>query len=122
MTAACLGIDPKLWTDADSRSRKGNTSAVRVCAGCPIRLDCAATAEHLRTQPFSGSKYEPLIQWRPHGIWAGMLYDGTTRAPVRPPVLGPQSSVAAAPCRGVGRKEAVPGGLGEAMSGTAPAS
>ena len=85
MTAACKGVDPTLWADADLSSHKRNRLAVNICIGCPIRQDCSDLAERLRTRPFSGSKYEPLIQWRPHGIWAGMLYDGTTRAPVRPP-------------------------------------
>ena len=86
MTAACIGIDPTLWTNADSRSRQTNTFAVQVCARCPICQDCAATAEHLRTKAIrGGGPAKEATEWRPHGIWAGMLYDGTTRSPVRPP-------------------------------------
>ena len=85
MIGACNGADPTLWTDADTGTRKGNTTAVRTCAACPVREKCAETAETLRTEIHRSGPGKMAAEWRPHGIWAGMLYDGTTRAPVRPP-------------------------------------
>jgi len=42
--ALCLGHDPDLWFPQES---DGGINAIRICSGCPVRLDCLGWAiEH----------------------------------------------------------------------------
>lgn len=44
--AACRGLDPGPWFPLDDRLGYGFASAVarRICAGCPVRVECLAEA------------------------------------------------------------------------------
>lgn len=53
-SAGCLTADPEMFYPEVGHS---NTSAKRVCAACPIRVDCLAHAMRTREQ---------------HGIWGGL--------------------------------------------------
>jgi len=55
-SAACRNTDPRVFDPAVDDFR-GIESARRVCAGCPIRLDCLAVA---------------LAIPRARGIWGGL--------------------------------------------------
>lgn len=47
--AACKGKDPGLWFPVDDRRSDGFASSVarRICAGCPVRVECAGYAVEL---------------------------------------------------------------------------
>ena len=57
--AACLQADPAdFYADGDTVvGRAAQTRAVAVCAGCPVRRPCGATA---------------LARGERHGIWGGL--------------------------------------------------
>ena len=77
---ACYGSDPEIWTDAYSRSHENNAMAAAICGTCEVRAECGRTAERIRKQAPTA---RAGTEWRPFGIWAGLLYDGTGRVPVR---------------------------------------
>lgn len=54
--AACRDHDPDIWfpNPGDLRTRE---TAIRICRGCPVRLNCAIYADQTRT---------------PYGIWGGL--------------------------------------------------
>lgn len=53
--AACRGVDPELFFPG--RGRSSNAEAKRVCAGCPVRVQC------LNYSLDNGEKY---------GVWGGV--------------------------------------------------
>ena len=78
--SACYGSDPQIWTDAYARTHQTNAMAAAICATCEDLLSCGRTAERLRKQIPSARLG---TEFRPYGIWAGLLYDGSGRPPVR---------------------------------------
>lgn len=80
LDAACVGIDPELWFP-----EKGGdpTDARRICAGCPVRLDCLDYA--LTVERWDGETA--------HGVWGGL--SGMERRAL----LGSKAST---PCLGCG--------------------
>lgn len=55
-------------------------AAAHICASCPVRNQCGATAEADRLTPATPEN----ILIRPFGIWGGLFYDGTSRPPHDP--------------------------------------
>lgn len=55
-------------------------AAAYICNGCPVRVECGATAEAERLAPAVTG--EVLV--RPFGILGGLYYDGTARPPTDP--------------------------------------
>lgn len=54
--AACVGKDPEIWFP-DPSDREGIRKAVDVCAGCPVRAECANLA---------------VANGEEVGVWAGV--------------------------------------------------
>lgn len=79
-TPICAAHDSQgeMWT---SRRPNDQQLAAALCTDCPVRARCHAYAEQLRTIPISRHDPNP----RPWGVWAGVLYDGTGRAPIALP-------------------------------------
>lgn len=68
--AACRGHDPDLWFPGPGQSRR-REEAIRICSGCPVRVECADWA----------ARHRP-----PFGVWAGVPEserDTTTARPSR---------------------------------------
>jgi hypothetical protein len=63
LSAACAGRDQRLWFTAPVADPVAAGVACRVCASCPVQVQCAAEAERLRRTG------EPL-----YGTWAGHWY------------------------------------------------
>jgi len=57
--AACQSVDPELFFPAgqDTPSQDGVNAAVRVCRGCPVRLQCLEFALETRLE---------------YGVWGGL--------------------------------------------------
>lgn len=58
--AACRGLGKTMFPDPADRARIAD--AVRVCAGCPVQIDCAVLARGER-----------------NGVWAGKLHERPQR-------------------------------------------
>lgn len=70
--AACRTVDPEAFFPTGRKDtiarRAAEAAAVRVCAGCPVRLPCLAVAVHRREG---------------HGVWGGLpapFYVGPVKA------------------------------------------
>jgi hypothetical protein len=59
--AACRGQDGRWWFTNPQTDPTGHGLAERICAGCPVRKECATEA--LRLEATSG----PVV-----GVWAGV--------------------------------------------------
>lgn len=84
-TALCATTttDPDLWL---SSHRADRMRAAEMCRACPIRRECYADAEQLRTRPIPrGPVASDEPTWLPWGVWGGFSYDGTREAPTPVP-------------------------------------
>lgn len=70
--AACAGQ----WRLFDSTNRADHYAAAQICAGCPIRLQCATDLEQRRRNSSDGAS-----AFRPQGTWAGRLYGSPRPTP-----------------------------------------
>lgn len=63
MSAACAGIDPKVffedaWDDTTNKERKGAEAAKAICQSCPLRDHCLDLSIELNEMQY--------------GIWGGL--------------------------------------------------
>ena len=70
--AACAGRDPRRWFAGPGVDPIGAGVAARICATCPVRVECATEAVRL-VHDGGGELY---------GTWAGVWLSGTV-GPIR---------------------------------------
>ena len=69
--AACRGMDPRIFIYAQpGRVGSENTTAKRVCEGCPVNQECGEASE-VTLQLLGGNQIKVIAP----GIWGGKTYN-----------------------------------------------
>jgi WhiB family redox-sensing transcriptional regulator len=67
--ASCVGHDPDIWFPASTDSATLDT-ALAICRGCPVVVECGRFAEEHRRVNGYGLQ----------GVWGGRLWGGKAKA------------------------------------------
>ena len=104
MNGACAGHLPQLWDatiegESETQRRSRHAMALRICATCPIRQDCAASVDPQHDDGIRGGKVLPIIsdKKRRSAYPEGLITDLLGLAPKACPECGRPMSDSNAP-------------------------